>query len=123
MQLDSPHYAHCLGVLRHSPLFGQLSDPILQGMLRIFHYEARNRNDIAISPEQALGRLYIIISGRAKVSVYNPNSGREHILFLIEPGDGFDLISLLDGEWQGPWPLPWMIWRFFTPMSSRQGSG
>ena len=33
------------------------------------------------------------------MSIYNPENGREHILFLIGPGDGFDLISLLDDEW------------------------
>jgi len=65
----------------------------------IFRYETRNRRDTAISPRNASERLYLVISGRAKVSVYNPDNGREHILFLIGPGDGFDLISLLDGEW------------------------
>ena len=68
-------------------------------MLRIFNYETRPRNDTAISPKQASDRFYIIIKGRAKVSIYNPENGREHILFLIAPGDGFDLISLLDGDW------------------------
>ena len=68
-------------------------------MLRIFHYETHAKDETAISPKQALDRLYIIISGRAKVSVYNPDNGREHILFLVGPGYGFDLISLPDGEW------------------------
>lgn len=99
MQQDSPHYDHCLAIIRDSPLFGQLSDAVLQDMLRIFHYETRPRNGTAISPEQASDRLYIIVSGRAKISVYNPDNGREHILFLIGPGDSFDLISLLDGGW------------------------
>ena len=99
MQQDSPHYAHCLEILGQSPLFASLDDALLEDMLGIFHYETRDKNESAISPKQASDRLYIIISGRAKVSVYNPDSGREHILFLIGPGDGFDLISLLDGEW------------------------
>ena len=99
MQQNSPHYAHCLEILGQSPLFASLDDALLQDMLGIFHYETRDRGEIAISPKQATEHLYIVISGNAKVSVYNPDSGREHILFLIGPGDGFDLISLLDGEW------------------------
>ena len=44
-------------------------------MLRIFHYKTRAKGETAISPEQALGRLYII-SGRTRVSIYNPENGR-----------------------------------------------
>ena len=99
MQQDSLHYTRCLEILGQSPLFGGVDDAVLRDMLRIFHYKTRAKDETAISPKQALDRLYIIISGRAKVSVYNPDSGREHILFLVGPGDGFDLISLLDDEW------------------------
>jgi len=99
LQQDSLHFNHCLEVLSQSPLFANLGDALLKNMLEIFHYETRNRSDTAISPRDASDRLYLVISGRAKVSVYNPDSGREHILFLIGPGDGFDLVSLLDGEW------------------------
>jgi len=99
MRQDSPHYAHCLKILRQSPLFASLDDELLKDMLKIFQYEIRVKDETAVSPSQASDRLHIIISGRAKVSVYNPENGREHILFLLEPGDGFDLISLLDSEW------------------------
>ena len=99
MRQDSLHYARCLKILGQSSLFGSVNIVLLEDILRIFHYKSRAKGETAISPEQALDRFYIIISGRARVSVYNPESGREHILFLIGPGDGFDLISLLDGEW------------------------
>lgn len=68
-------------------------------MLQIFHYETKHKSDTTISPQQASDHFYIIIKGRAKISIYNPENGREHILFLVGPGDGFDLISLLDGDW------------------------
>jgi CRP-like cAMP-binding protein len=99
MQPASPHYAHCLEILGQSPLFGSLDDALLEEMLGIFHYQTRDRGETAISPKQAADNFFLIISGRAKVSVYSPDSGREHILFLIGPGDCFDLISLLDGDW------------------------
>jgi len=99
MKQDSLHYARCLEILSQSPLFSSIDDTLIKDMLRIFHYKTRVQGETAISQQQASDRLYIIINGRAKVSVYNPDNGREHILFLIGPGDGFDLISLLDGEW------------------------
>lgn len=99
MQQDSLDYARCLKILGQSPLFAGVDEALLKDMLLIFHHKIRAKGETAISPEQALDRFYIIISGRARVSVYNPENGREHILFLIGPGDGFDLISLLDGEW------------------------
>ena len=99
MQRESPHFTHCLEVLNKYPLFASLDNDLLENMLGIFSYETRNKSDIAFSPKNTSDFLYVIISGRAKVSVYNSDSGREHILFLIGPGDGFDLISLLDDEW------------------------
>jgi len=99
MQQDSPHYTRCLKILGQSPLFASVDEALLKDMLRIFHYKTRAKGETAISPEKALDRFYIIISGRARVSVHNPENGREHVLFLVGPGDGFDLISLLDGEW------------------------
>lgn len=99
MQQDSQHYARCMEILSRSPLFRNVDNVLLKDMLQLFHYKTRAQGETAISPESASDRLYIIISGRAKVSVYNPDNGREHILFLIGPGDGFDLISLLDGGW------------------------
>lgn len=99
MRKDSPHYAHCFEVLEQSPLFSALGETVLCEMLRDLQYQTRPKGETAISPQQASDYFYLIISGRAKVSVYNPENGREHILFLLGPGDGFDLISLLDGAW------------------------
>ncbi|MBW2185794.1 MAG: Crp/Fnr family transcriptional regulator [Deltaproteobacteria bacterium] len=99
MRPNAPHYARCLKILSRSPLFSSLDDALLKDMLEMFQYETRGKDETAISPRHASAHLYIIISGRAKVSVYNPENGREHILFLLGPGDGFDLISLLDSEW------------------------
>jgi len=99
MKVDSPQFNQCMTVLKQSPLFGTVETTLLKEMLELFHYEIRLKGEAAISPEEAADHFYIIIRGRAKVSVYSPDTGREHILFLIGPGDGFDLISLLDSEW------------------------
>lgn len=99
MQKNSLHYPHCFELLSQSPLFSALEETALVDILEIFQYQTRLKGETVISPQKASDHFYLIISGRAKVSVYNPDSGREHILFLIGPGDGFDVISLLDGEW------------------------
>ena len=99
MNPDSPHYSHCVAILRQSPLFAQLSETELRDMMQMFRYERKEKYDIAISPKDALDRFYLAISGHAKVSAFHLETGREHILYLIGSGDGFDLISLLDDEW------------------------
>lgn len=98
MQKDSLHYAACLNVLKNSPLLKRMSDDEIEEMLLMFQFRTFPKGETAMSPQQTTRYFYIISRGRAKVSVFNPDSGREHILFLLEPGDGFDLISLLDGE-------------------------
>ena len=99
MQKNSLHYTHCLEILRQSPLFSSLEGIVLEEMLGIFQYQTRLKGETAISPQQASDHFYLVINGRAKVSVFNAKNGREHILSMIGPGDGFDLISLLDGQW------------------------
>ncbi len=99
MQKDSSRHTRCLDVLSRSPLFSGLNKTVLEDMLGKFQYQVSPKGETTISPQQTSDYFYIVISGRAKISVFNPDNGQEHILFLIGPGDGFDLISLLDGEW------------------------
>ena len=40
----------------------------------------------------------MIVKGRVKVTRQNPQSGREITLCLLGPGDGFNIVSLLDGH-------------------------
>jgi len=42
--------------------------------------------------------FFVIISGRVKISQINPETGREYIINILEGGDAFDIISLLDRE-------------------------
>jgi CRP-like cAMP-binding protein len=42
-------------------------------------------------------RFRIIVSGRVKISRSNEQNGRELTLWLLGPGDGFDIVVLLDG--------------------------
>jgi CRP-like cAMP-binding protein len=51
-----------------------------------------------MNPEATCKRFYILLQGRVKVIRQNADTGRELTLFLLGPGDGFNVISLLDGK-------------------------
>jgi CRP/FNR family transcriptional regulator len=42
--------------------------------------------------------FHFIVSGRLKVFKANPDTGREHTVFVLSNGDVFDVLSLLDTE-------------------------
>lgn len=42
--------------------------------------------------------FHFIISGRLKIFKSNPDTGREHTVFVLSNGDVFDVLSLLDSE-------------------------
>jgi CRP-like cAMP-binding protein len=96
MRTDSPFYSHCFDVLHESPLFAGLCEETLQEMLLSFHRETWKKNAPAMSNSQTLEYFYLIIVGRLKISRINPETGRELTIFLLGPGDVFDVICLLD---------------------------
>ena len=96
MKPDSPFYSICFNALRLSPLFSCLDEKTLQGMLLQFHRETWMKNSPAMDSSRTINRFYVIISGRMKVCRINPDTGRELTIFLLGPGDVFDVICLLD---------------------------
>lgn len=50
-------------------------------------------------PGRESDRVYVLLKGRVKISLHNP-SGRELTLFLLGPGDVFNLECLLDRQEQ-----------------------
>jgi len=101
---NSSHYAHCANVLRQSPLYADLSDTELHDIMAMFRHERRRKRDTSLASTETHQHLYVIIDGRAKASVYHPQTGREKVLFLLGPGDVFNVVSLLDAEQD--WVLP-----------------
>jgi len=84
-------------LLRHSPLFEGLDDAVLDEMLSHFRRETWKQGR-QVNGLQGGQRFHIILSGRLKMGQINPDTGRMVTLFLLQPGDGFDVISLLDGR-------------------------
>ncbi len=96
MRPDSLFFPHSLNVLQKSPLFKNIGEEQLTEMLASFHYETWTKNSPAMNSKDTLRRFYVILSGRMKVSRINSDTGRELTIFLLSPGDVFDVICLLD---------------------------
>tara|TARA_R110002050_G_scaffold261556_1_gene401573 strand:+ start:31051 stop:31755 length:705 start_codon:yes stop_codon:yes gene_type:complete len=50
------------------------------------------------SSAEVSSTFHFIISGRLKVFKSNPDTGREHTIFVLSAGDVFDVLSLLDTQ-------------------------
>ncbi len=97
MDTRSPLYHHCRDRLSQSPLFAGLSPPLLERMLADFQLENSQKGS-RMAARGTRERFYVILDGRLEVLRGHPDSGREIVLFLLGPGDGFDIITLLDGQ-------------------------
>ena len=98
MNPDSPFYSNTVERLKQSDLFGRLDEAVMQEMLLSFQRETWPKKSIVMNPEQTTRRFYVVISGRVKMKRVNPDTGREFTIFLLGPGDGFDVVPLLDGK-------------------------
>jgi len=95
MKMDMAYYAHCKARLAGSPLFAGLSDGLMDSMLGMFRRDNWRRG-VQLDPSIFQQRLYLLIDGRVEVTRINPQTGRSITLFLLGPGDGIDMITLLN---------------------------
>jgi CRP/FNR family cyclic AMP-dependent transcriptional regulator len=87
-----------IAVLGQSPLFKGIPHTTLSEMLAALKVERWPRHCAVMSPQQTVDRFYVLIEGRVKITRQNLRTGREVTLFLLGPGDGFNVVSLLDGR-------------------------
>ena len=78
-------------------LFSQLPHDLISDITLHFRRDTWTKNTY-ISQKQLLERFYILTDGRIEMVRINPQTGRCISLELLGPGDGFDLIALLDGK-------------------------
>ncbi len=83
--------------LKHSDLFGGLSDATLREIVQHTTL-ATWRKGRSVAAEDVRADLHFIISGRVKVFQINEETGRAVTLSLLGPGDIFDILYLLDGK-------------------------
>jgi CRP/FNR family cyclic AMP-dependent transcriptional regulator len=84
-------------MLRKVPFFAHLDDMTLGRLEGIAVKRVYPRNTILISKGDVSDQLYVVLSGRLKVTIPDA-SGREIIISWLGEGDYFGEIALIDGE-------------------------
>ena len=95
MKRDPVYFNHCKEVLLQSPLFAGLDGSLLDDMLLLFRRDTWLRG-VHLDAEIFQERFFLLIEGRLEVSRINPQTGRSITLFILGPGDGVDMMTLLN---------------------------
>ena len=97
MDRNDIYYNRYLKALQSSPFFKDSSEESIQqllGLLKSEHWRIKSfKSGLEVS-----STFHFIVSGRLKVFKSNPDTGREHTVFVLSKGDVFDVLSLLDTE-------------------------
>ncbi len=95
--MASNHPGLSLVVLRNVPLFSGLDQHELEGLGRVATRRRATRGEFVVHAGEDTDSLYILLSGRAKVTNCD-EEGREIILAMLGPGEFFGEMGLLDGS-------------------------
>lgn len=97
MNSDFDHFSRYELILSQSPFFSDSSIEAKQQLLNLMiseHWTTKNFK----SSSEVSSTFHFIVSGRLKVFKSNPDTGREHTVFVLSKGDVFDVLSLLDSK-------------------------
>ena len=84
--------------LKSVPIFSELKDETLSQLSRTGSVQSFSKESIILSEKEAGSALFIIISGKVKISrISEEDNDKEVILALLNPSDFFGEMSLLDG--------------------------
>ncbi|MBT8184958.1 MAG: Crp/Fnr family transcriptional regulator, partial [Eudoraea sp.] len=97
MKSDSENFLRYEASLRTSSFFRDSSSEAIQKLLLMMNSENWTTKNFKSSSEVS-STFHFIVSGRLKVFKSNPDSGREHTVFVLSSGDVFDVLSLLDSK-------------------------
>jgi CRP/FNR family transcriptional regulator, cyclic AMP receptor protein len=87
-----------IDVLEKSPLFTGVPRHVVEEIARALVLERWPRRRQIAGPSDTMKRFRIVIQGRVKIWRSHSHDARKLTLWLLGPGDGFDIVSLLDGE-------------------------
>jgi len=84
--------------LKSVPIFSELRDETLSQLSKTGSVQSFSKDSIILSEKEAGSALFIIISGKVKISrISAEDNDKEVILALLNPSDFFGEMSLLDG--------------------------
>lgn len=95
------HFMQAMNVLEKSDLFAGVPRYVLEEIAPALVLETWPRKHQIAGGNDSLQHFRIVVRGRVKITRSNSRDGRELTLWLLGPGDGFDIVSVLDG---GPHP-------------------
>ncbi len=90
-------YTDASDILRNSGLFHDIGKELLEKFLAPLAHESWTRQRY-VPAEQIRERFHIIVSGRVRIEQINEDTGRTLTLFLLAPGDVFDMCQLLTDQ-------------------------
>ncbi len=85
-------------MLESLPLFAGLGHHALKEIAGSLVLEKWPKSLQIVGPAATTKYFRVVVRGRVKIVRSNSRDGRELTLWLLGPGDGFDLAALLDGE-------------------------
>jgi CRP/FNR family cyclic AMP-dependent transcriptional regulator len=94
---DSLHVGLARNVLRDSRLFGGLPPDQCEEVLDGGREQLLSRGQMLYALDTH-ERFHIVLDGRIKLVRASADGSRELVLFLLGPGEGFDIVTLLDGK-------------------------
>ena len=83
-------------MLQRSPLFRGLAPAVLERIAALATQRSHRRGEVVFSQGETGDALYAVVTGKIRISTGN-SAGREIFLNIMEPGDTFGEIALLDG--------------------------
>lgn len=84
-------------MLRSHPVFGQCAEPLLRRLGTYATVRRVPKGTVIFSKDDVGAGLFAVLSGTVKISLPSAD-GREALLNLIQPGELFGEIALLDGR-------------------------
>lgn len=87
-RIIAPEHPDKVWYLRQTRLFDRLGEDDLRQLAQISEMHEYLRGQVILSPTYDPDRIYLVKTGRVKISAYSPG-GKEQILALLEPGDLF----------------------------------
>lgn len=95
MTADNANYSRCHNVLLNSPFFKDSNTEAIESLLHTMTFDHWKVKSFKSGLELS-STFHVIVTGRLKVYKSNPDSGREHTVFILTKGSVFDVLSLLD---------------------------
>lgn len=83
--------------LKGIPLFADLEQSELEALAQLGRVRTISRGNVIFYEDDPGTSCYVLLAGKVKI-VVNADDGREHILGMLQGGDFFGEMSLIDGQ-------------------------